>query len=70
MQEQENIISLKVLRTRGDVIGITKPIQMSADVIKPFDASNARGNLQVVESFEKAGALGSQSAKSLLAAIA
>lgn len=70
MQEQEKVISLRVLRTHSDVIGITRPVQLSAEMIKPFDASNAKGNLQVVESFEKAGALGSQSAKSLLAAIA
>ncbi|WP_309500046.1 hypothetical protein [Sulfurovum sp.] len=70
MQNQQNIISLRVLRTQSDVIGITIPVQLSANMVKPFDASNARGNLRVVESFEKAGDLGAASAKSLMAAIA
>jgi len=63
MPEQE-IISLRVLRTQSDVIGITTPIKLTADMVKPFDASNAKGNLKVVESFEKAGLLGTASAKS------
>lgn len=68
MQETE-VISLSVLRTQSDVIGISNPVQLSAELVKPFDASNAKGNLRVVESFEKAASLGSNSAKSLLAAI-
>lgn len=69
MQEQNNVISLKVLRAKSDVIGITRPVQISEEIAKPFDASNAKGNLRIVESFEKASKLGSESAESLMAAI-
>jgi len=69
MEEQQEIISLKVLRTQSDVIGINNPVQLSADMVKSFDATNAKGNLRVIESFEKAGILGKNNAEMLLGAI-
>ncbi len=69
MQNEERTISLKVLITQSNVIGITNPVKLSEKMVESFDASNAKGNLRVVESFEKAGLLGTESAKTLLGAI-
>lgn len=67
--QHENVISLKVLKTRGDIIGIKRPVQLSEDTVKPFSASNAKGTLRIVETYEDARAIASGSAALFMAAM-
>ena len=56
--ENRELLTLNVLHTRSDVIGLDRNIQLKNDVSQPFSTHNAMGVLRVVATVDEAKEIG------------
>ena len=60
--ENNSVLTLNVLHTRSNVIGLDRNVQLKDDVSAPFSSQNAKGVLRIVSSIDEAKSIGASRA--------